>query len=52
MPDRIDPCLALLKPKPPKGSQWAFEVKWDAYRLAVSSRLAAAAVKGCRARRS
>nr|WP_155755932.1 ATP-dependent DNA ligase [Rhizobium leguminosarum] len=35
MPDRIDPCLALLKPKPPKGSQWAFEVKWDGYRLAV-----------------
>ncbi|MBB2687264.1 UNVERIFIED_ORG: bifunctional non-homologous end joining protein LigD [Rhizobium etli] len=35
MPARIDPCLALLKPKPPKGRQWAFEVKWDGYRLAV-----------------
>ncbi|TCU25267.1 ATP dependent DNA ligase-like protein [Rhizobium laguerreae] len=35
MPDRIDPCLALLKPKPPKGPQWAFEVKWDGYRLAI-----------------
>ncbi|MBY5585334.1 non-homologous end-joining DNA ligase [Rhizobium leguminosarum] len=35
MPDRIDPCLALLKPKPPKGPQWAFEVKWDGYRLTV-----------------
>ncbi|TBC42738.1 non-homologous end-joining DNA ligase [Rhizobium ruizarguesonis] len=35
MPDRIDPCLALLKPKPPRGPQWAFEVKWDGYRLAV-----------------
>ncbi|TCA02770.1 non-homologous end-joining DNA ligase [Rhizobium leguminosarum] len=35
MPDRIDPCLALLKPTPPKGPQWAFEVKWDGYRLAV-----------------
>ncbi|MBY5488675.1 ATP-dependent DNA ligase [Rhizobium leguminosarum] len=35
MPDRVDPCLALLKPKPPKGPQWAFEVKWDGYRLAV-----------------
>ncbi|MBY5849708.1 ATP-dependent DNA ligase [Rhizobium leguminosarum] len=35
MPDRIEPCLALLKPKPPKGPQWAFEVKWDGYRLAV-----------------
>ncbi|PDS97502.1 ATP-dependent DNA ligase [Rhizobium sp. S9] len=35
MPTRIEPCLALLKPKPPKGRQWAFEVKWDGYRLAV-----------------
>ncbi|MBY3021809.1 non-homologous end-joining DNA ligase [Rhizobium leguminosarum] len=35
MPDRVDPCLALLKPKPPKGRQWAFEVKWDGYRLSV-----------------
>jgi len=35
MPARIDPCLALLKPRPPKGRQWSFEVKWDGYRLAV-----------------
>lgn len=35
MPARIEPCLALLKPKPPKGQQWAFEVKWDGYRIAV-----------------
>lgn len=35
MPERIEPCLALLKPRPPKGPQWAFEVKWDGYRLAV-----------------
>ncbi len=35
MPVRIDPCLALLKPKPPRGPQWAFEVKWDGYRIAV-----------------
>ncbi|MBB2719111.1 UNVERIFIED_ORG: bifunctional non-homologous end joining protein LigD [Rhizobium etli] len=35
MPARIDPCLALLKPRPPKGRQWAFEVKWDGYRLAA-----------------
>ncbi len=35
MPARIDPCLALLKAKPPKGPQWAFEVKWDGYRIAV-----------------
>jgi bifunctional non-homologous end joining protein LigD len=35
MPDRIDPCLALLVSKPPIGSVWTFEVKWDGYRLAV-----------------
>ncbi|MDR9764104.1 non-homologous end-joining DNA ligase [Rhizobium redzepovicii] len=35
MPARIDPCLALLKPRPPKGPQWTYEVKWDGYRLAV-----------------
>ncbi|ANL45825.1 ATP-dependent DNA ligase protein [Rhizobium phaseoli] len=35
MPARVDPCLALLKPRPPKGRQWAFEVKWDGYRIAV-----------------
>lgn len=35
MPARIEPCLALLKHKPPQGEQWAFEVKWDGYRLGV-----------------
>lgn len=35
MPDRIEPCLALLKAQPPKGPDWAFEVKWDGYRLAI-----------------
>ncbi|MBB4277009.1 non-homologous end-joining DNA ligase [Rhizobium mongolense] len=35
MPDRIDPCLALLKSRPPKGPEWAFEIKWDGYRLSV-----------------
>jgi bifunctional non-homologous end joining protein LigD len=35
MPERIEPCLALLKPTPPKGPDWAFEVKWDGYRLAI-----------------
>lgn len=35
MPARIEPCLALLKSKPPKGLQWTFEVKWDGYRIAV-----------------
>jgi bifunctional non-homologous end joining protein LigD len=35
MPDRVEPCLALLQSKPPEGDDWAFEVKWDGYRLAV-----------------
>ena len=35
MPQRIEPCLALLKPKVPTGADWLFEVKWDGYRLAV-----------------
>ncbi len=35
MPARVDPCLATLVDKPPRGQDWAFEVKWDGYRLAV-----------------
>ncbi|MDX0358963.1 ATP-dependent DNA ligase [Sinorhizobium meliloti] len=35
MPARVDPCLATLVDKPPKGQDWAYEVKWDGYRLAV-----------------
>jgi len=35
MPARIEPALALLVKKPPSGDNWAFEVKWDGYRLAV-----------------
>ncbi|MEY9328217.1 bifunctional non-homologous end joining protein LigD [Sinorhizobium fredii] len=35
MPARIEPCVAMLVDKPPKGRQWAFEVKWDGYRLAL-----------------
>jgi bifunctional non-homologous end joining protein LigD len=35
MPGQIKPCLASLKPVPPEGGEWAFEVKWDGYRLAV-----------------
>lgn len=35
MPERIEPCLALLKSKPPKGQDWLYEVKWDGYRLAI-----------------
>ncbi|UZF92658.1 non-homologous end-joining DNA ligase [Bosea sp. NBC_00550] len=35
MPERVEPCLALLQSKPPTGDDWAFEVKWDGYRLGV-----------------
>ncbi|WP_426232098.1 non-homologous end-joining DNA ligase [Pararhizobium sp. DWP3-4] len=35
MPDRVEPCLALLKPTAPGGPEWAFENKWDGYRLAI-----------------
>ncbi|MDW9581887.1 ATP-dependent DNA ligase [Sinorhizobium meliloti] len=35
MPARVDPCLATLVAKPPKGPDWAYEVKWDGYRIAV-----------------
>ena len=35
MPDRVEPCLALLQSKAPESDEWAFEVKWDGYRLAV-----------------
>lgn len=36
MPTRIEPCLALLVPRPPKGEGWAYEVKWDGYRLVIN----------------
>lgn len=35
MPTRIEPCLALLKPMVPTGSDWLYEIKWDGYRLAI-----------------
>jgi bifunctional non-homologous end joining protein LigD len=35
MPARVDPCLATLVARPPKGPDWAYEVKWDGYRLVV-----------------
>jgi len=35
MPDRVEPCLALLKTTAPTGSGWAYEVKSDGYRLAL-----------------
>ncbi|MBY3420358.1 ATP-dependent DNA ligase [Rhizobium laguerreae] len=35
MPDRVEPCLAQLKTRPPKGDDWVYEIKWDGYRLSV-----------------
>jgi bifunctional non-homologous end joining protein LigD len=35
MPERVGPCLALLKQKPPSGPQWLYEIKFDGYRLAI-----------------
>ncbi|MGR9178917.1 non-homologous end-joining DNA ligase (plasmid) [Rhizobium leguminosarum] len=35
MPDRVEPALAELKSRPPKGDEWSWELKWDGYRLAV-----------------
>lgn len=32
---RGEPCLATLAAKVPAGPQWAFEIKWDGYRLHV-----------------
>jgi len=35
MPERVEPALAQLKSRPPKGNEWSWELKWDGYRLAV-----------------
>ncbi|MCF6370697.1 non-homologous end-joining DNA ligase [Rhizobium halophilum] len=35
MPERVEPCLAKLVAKPPRGEEWSYELKWDGYRLAV-----------------
>lgn len=35
MPERVEPCLALLRRAPPQGSDWLYEIKWDGYRLAI-----------------
>lgn len=35
MPSRVEPCLALLTVKSPQGPEWAYEIKWDGYRVAV-----------------
>jgi bifunctional non-homologous end joining protein LigD len=33
LPAFIDPCLATLHPRPPKGPRWIHEIKFDGYRL-------------------
>jgi bifunctional non-homologous end joining protein LigD len=33
LPDFIEPCLATLEAKPPKGRGWVHEIKFDGYRL-------------------
>lgn len=33
LPDFVEPALATLKPKPPKGEKWLHEIKFDGYRL-------------------
>ncbi|MEY9380607.1 ATP-dependent DNA ligase [Rhizobium leguminosarum] len=35
MPERVEPALAQLKSRPPKGNEWSWEVKLDGYCLAI-----------------
>jgi bifunctional non-homologous end joining protein LigD len=35
LPAFIEPCLATLNPRPPKGARWIHEIKFDGYRLQV-----------------
>lgn len=35
MPDRVEPCLATIAAKMPEAPHWAYEIKWDGYRLHV-----------------
>src|SRR4051812_6299230 len=35
MPAWQEPCLAKLVDKPPVGARWAFELKWDGYRISL-----------------
>ncbi|MBY5516199.1 non-homologous end-joining DNA ligase [Rhizobium leguminosarum] len=35
IPERVEPALAELKSRPPKGRDWSWELKLDGYRLAV-----------------
>jgi bifunctional non-homologous end joining protein LigD len=40
----IDPALPTLKPRPPKGDDWLFEIKFDGYRLQLHVRDGQAAI--------
>ena len=33
LPDFVEPCLATLEAKPPKGRGWVHEIKFDGYRV-------------------
>ena len=35
LPTWIRPCLPTLVDKPPIGSQWVHEIKWDGYRVSA-----------------
>lgn len=35
IPDRYQPCLAVLKPKVPAGPEWQLEIKFDGYRVSL-----------------
>jgi bifunctional non-homologous end joining protein LigD len=35
MPNGIEPYLALLSSKVPKGGEWRYAIKWDGYGLAI-----------------
>lgn len=43
LPEFIEPALATLAPKPPKGERWIHEIKFDGYRL--QARIEAGRVK-------
>src|SRR4051794_31310256 len=37
-PDFIEPALASLVPRPPKGGRWVCELKFDGYRFQMNKR--------------
>src|SRR3954454_21400441 len=38
LPNFIEPALATLRPKPPKGERWVHEIKFDGYRAQLHKR--------------